>query len=139
MVPCAIYALIEVNVGISCASVVTLRPLFRRLRQRISSSPPLEEGKRKKNRASKEISQLTTAEVVLFPLQGVSDHSGGNDGTLLESLDAGGTSTRVGSSEGLGVELGVGSGRDDQLETSMAKAAAETKVDDPTSGGPAVK
>ncbi|EAQ92116.1 hypothetical protein CHGG_00351 [Chaetomium globosum CBS 148.51] len=31
-IPSAIYGLVEVNVGISCASVVTLRPLVRRLR-----------------------------------------------------------------------------------------------------------
>ncbi|KAK3360700.1 hypothetical protein B0T25DRAFT_536204 [Lasiosphaeria hispida] len=35
-IPSAIYGLIEVNVGISCASVVTLRPLFHRLRQLLS-------------------------------------------------------------------------------------------------------
>jgi hypothetical protein len=33
-VPSAIYGIIEVNVGIACASVVTLRPLFRLLRQK---------------------------------------------------------------------------------------------------------
>ena len=88
---------------------------------------------------SKEISQLTTAGVVLFSLQGAGDHSSGNAGTSLESLDSRGTSTMVGSSEGLGGEFGMRSGRDYQLETFMAKAAAETKVDDPTSDGPAVK
>ncbi|GAB1315510.1 Rhodopsin domain-containing protein [Madurella fahalii] len=36
-VPSAIYALIEINVGICCASVVTLRPLFYRLRQPFSN------------------------------------------------------------------------------------------------------
>jgi len=30
-IPSAIYGIIEVNVGIACASVVTLRPLYRRL------------------------------------------------------------------------------------------------------------
>ncbi|KAK0719434.1 hypothetical protein B0H67DRAFT_509719 [Lasiosphaeris hirsuta] len=42
-IPSAIYGLIEVDVGISCASVVTLRPLLHRLRQRFSngrSEPP---------------------------------------------------------------------------------------------------
>jgi hypothetical protein len=31
-VPSVIYAIIEINVGIACAAVVTLRPLYRRLR-----------------------------------------------------------------------------------------------------------
>ena len=34
-IPSAIYSLVEVSVGISCASMATLRPLFRRLQQRV--------------------------------------------------------------------------------------------------------
>ena len=75
---------------------------------------------------------------MLFSLQGAGNHSSGSDGMSLESLDSRGGSTRVGNSEDLDGGLGVGSGRDDQLETFMAKAAAETKVDDPRSDGPAV-
>jgi len=32
-IPSAIFGIIEINVGIACASVVTLRPLYRRLRE----------------------------------------------------------------------------------------------------------
>jgi hypothetical protein len=38
-VPTAIYAIIEVNVGIACAAVVTLRPLYRRLRDTFRGRP----------------------------------------------------------------------------------------------------
>ncbi|KAK0624243.1 hypothetical protein B0T14DRAFT_392044, partial [Immersiella caudata] len=44
-VPSVIFAIIEINVGISCAAVVTLRPLYRRLRGAFrgpSDNPPSE-------------------------------------------------------------------------------------------------
>lgn len=38
-VPTVIYAIIEINVGIACAAVVTLRPLYRRLRDAFGGRP----------------------------------------------------------------------------------------------------
>lgn len=38
-VPAVIYAIIEINVGIACAAVVTLRPLYRRLRDAFRGRP----------------------------------------------------------------------------------------------------
>jgi len=38
-VPSVIYAIIEINIGIACAAVVTLRPLYRRLRDAFRGRP----------------------------------------------------------------------------------------------------
>ncbi|KAK1753668.1 hypothetical protein QBC47DRAFT_386892 [Echria macrotheca] len=73
-VPSAIYGLIEINVGITCASVVALRPLYRSIRQRFTD---------------KEISQGT---LFSMPPQDV-----GPQGSHAELVFDGGSTTRVDS------------------------------------------
>ncbi|KAK1836829.1 hypothetical protein QBC39DRAFT_247105 [Podospora conica] len=86
-IPSAIYGIIEVNVGIACASVVTLRPLYRRLREAVT-------GKKKEEAAPASDLDVPGRRVLV----------GGDEFALMT-----GETTKIGSdADQRGVELGEG-------------------------------
>lgn len=87
-IPSAIYGLVEINLGITCASVVTLRPLWHRVRRSLS------------NKAD-DTSQQT--EIVMPEPHPVRRRRFSDDLVLMTGNNG---TTQVGSSGGLDVELG---------------------------------
>lgn len=98
-IPSAIYGIIEVNVGIACASVVTLRPLYRRLREIVTKGKQQEEAP---------VSDLD-APRRRVPVDG-------DEFSLVT-----GETTQVGSDTDGGVELGEGMQRGRNSESSVGE------------------
>lgn len=118
-VPSAIYGIIEVNVGLSCACVVTLRPLFRVLRKR--------------TRGDGTSSELAVGAIPFGQSPGRRQIISDDDLALMTD---GSQTTKVGSAyqQESGMELGEGVGRGRCHSDSKSQSFAETRT--MTSEGP---
>jgi hypothetical protein len=112
-VPSSMYALIEINVGIACASVVTLRPLYRHLRVAIVGSDEATDHSFDKSIA-----------------RGPQPWMMRRDGISLIT----GETTQVGSDSYGEVELGEGMGKGRERSTSSVTAKSLARSETVVSG-----
>ena len=115
-IPSAIYGIIEVNVGIVCASVVTLRPFYRRLREAVAGG---------KKGAGGRLSDLD--------VPGRRVRVGSGDFALVT-----GETTKVGSDSNEELEDGMRQGRRNEssvADKSMSLAKSRTLVSDTVEAG----